>query len=100
MDRGAPQYYSLTDTGRKTVSSPGTAVQLGTSNCLGVEIQCLYANQGNVMVGDSDVDITDGSEAGVEISPGQSITLWVRELSSIYLDADNAGDGVSYILFG
>jgi len=94
MDRGAPQYYTLIGTGRKVVTSAGTAVQLGTSNCLGVEIQALKANTGNVMVGNSDVDITDGTEDGIELEPGQTFTLWVRELTSIYLDADNNNDGV------
>lgn len=101
----APEQYGVViGTGRKTVTAAGTPVQLGTTEpCTAVIIQCLKANTGNIMVGGpsaANCDITDSSEKGVELEPGQSMTLTVRSLKSIYLDSDTNGDGVSYILLG
>ena len=66
---GSPtSFFNEIVTGRTVVTTSGTAVQLGTEPCNAVIIQCLKANTGNIMVGDSSVDITDGSEDGIETS--------------------------------
>jgi len=95
-------------TGRAVIATPNTAVLIGTSAANVVIIQALKANTGNIMVGgplSTDSDITDGSENGVELEPGQTITLPIRELGvgttrGVWIDGETAGDGISYLLLG
>lgn len=87
--------------GRKNVAVSGTAVQISTVTGSGIFlIQARQANVGNVMVGDSGVLIAGGSENGIELEPGQTLTLPTRDPSVWYLDADNANDGVSFLILG
>lgn len=93
-------YISALSGGRKTVPTAGTRVQLSATpvSCQGVIVQALRSNAGNVAVGGPDVSSSSGGENGVEIVAGQTITLFVKDLSLVYIDADNNGDGVQYLL--
>jgi hypothetical protein len=84
--------------GRKVVAAGGTREQVtaNETHITAVIVQALRSNSGNVMVGGSDVDVTVGSENGIELSAGQSETLWITDLSLLYIDADNTGEGISY----
>lgn len=86
--------------GRKTVTTPGTAVRIVSSEtpCVAVMIQALSTNTGNIAVGSSDVLNTAGSEKGIELTPGQPITLSTRDLYHWFIDADMASDGIRYLL--
>lgn len=81
-------------------TAAGTANAIATTNvqCSWVVIQAQNSNTGNVMIGTSAVDITDGSEtSGIELAAGESVTLPVSNLSEIYIDADTSADGVTYL---
>ena len=80
--------------GKKTVTTAGTAVQLGTAtNINTVTIKALNTNDGTIYIGDSGVDSTNG----YELQRGDSLSLDIDNLTSLYIDSDNDGEGVSYI---
>ena len=87
--------------GVKSVTTAGTAVQLSATSvaCRMVEIQARVANTGNIAVGSSTVVAAAGSERGIVLVPGASVSLRVTDLNKLYLDAAVSGEGVSYIYF-
>jgi len=86
----------------KTVSTPGTAVPLASSETYAkrVVIQAGRSddvNAGKVYLGDSSVD--KDSNKCLEMSPGDVFCLPMGKddeinLAHLYIDADNSGDGV------
>ena len=86
--------------GRKVVTTGGTREQITSTETLisGVIIQALRTNTGNVMIGGADVDVTAGSENGTELITGQTMTLYTDSLSRIWIDADNTGEGINYLI--
>jgi len=91
-----PRYGQIL-VGREVCAVAGTPDQMSDVPGQSFVIQALIANTGNIMIGDSTVDITNGTEKGIELVPGQSVTLYITNTNLLYLDADNSGDGVSYI---
>ena len=91
-------YFANLSGGRKVVATNNTAIQVGTTPCNAVILQALYSNGANIMVGGSDVDITDGSEKGIELVPGETMTLYVRILTPIFIDSSTSGNGVSFLI--
>lgn len=87
--------------GRKIVTVAGTAERLVSSNtpCQKVEITAEVDNGDYVVVGDSTVDATASTRRGTPLSAGATITMYVRDLYTIYLDSIDSGDGVSFIYF-
>lgn len=91
--------WSTIETGQDTVATAGTAVQLngGTSLAVpdGASVAVIAAdgNTGSVYVGDSSVTTSNGAE----LTPDSSLSLNVADVSTIHIDADNSGDGVSWI---
>lgn len=80
--------------GKKTVTTAGTAEALADSTPVkSVVIKALYSNTGKVYVGDSSVS----SSNGFELEAGDAIAIEIDNLNKIYIDADNSGEGVSYI---
>lgn len=82
--------------GRKNVTTAGTAEILlsGSQETSTLTIQALEGNTGNIYVGDSAVDSTNG----FPLSPGGSISLdHNHSLDNIYIDSDNNGEGVAFI---
>jgi hypothetical protein len=85
--------------GRKTVTTPGTAVALrGSLACKWVQATALKENQGQVNVGGSDVLAAAGSYVGSPLDPGQSVTIPVSNANLVYVDARVAGDGVCFVV--
>jgi hypothetical protein len=81
--------------GQKTVASAGTAEVLGVATAIqGVLIQALSTNTGNVYVGDSNVDSTNG----YVLSRNASVAFDIDNLNDIYIDVDTNGEGVSYLI--
>ncbi len=79
--------------GSKTVAAAGTAEALATATtCVQVAIQALASNTGNVYVGGSSV----AAGAGIALAATQSVVIPIDNLSKVYLDVDNNGEGVSY----
>lgn len=87
--------------GIKTVTTAGTAVALVSSatEAREVLIQALSGNTSNVTVGASTVVAAAGSERGFTLVPNASITLRVKDIANIYVDAVVSGEGVSFTYF-
>ena len=86
------------ESGHKTVTTAGTAVSLGASIAIHkVIITPLKGNSAKglnkIFVGDSSVD----SSNGYEMITGEIIEVNVDTLSDIMIDAEQNGDGVSYL---
>lgn len=86
-------------TGRKVVTTAGTAVQLSTTSavCTTIAIQAETDNTGDIAVGDANVVAADGAERGIILTAGDSTTLAVNNLNLVYIDSTVNGDGVTYL---
>lgn len=85
--------------GRRTVTTPGTAVALGSAaTCAWVSVSALPSNTGRVAVGGTGVLATPGSETGLMLAPGSSLTIPVDDRASVFVDAVIPGEGVSYLM--
>lgn len=83
--------------GRKTVTTPGTAVALAASSaCKWVTVTALLSNTGQVNVGGAAVLATVAGSSGTPLSAGSSVTLPVNDPSKVFVDARVAGEGVSF----
>jgi hypothetical protein len=93
-------YANIRD-GRKVVATAGTAERLVASNtsCRKVEITALAENTGYVVVGDSTVVASAGTRRGLPISSGTTLTVYVEDLYTLFLDVETAGEGVSFIYY-
>lgn len=86
--------YSILGNGVKTVPTAGTAVQLASSNSIKtITIRALSTNTGLIYVGTSLVS----SSNGFELSPQETVSLDIANISTIWIDASVNGNGVSYI---
>ena len=83
--------------GRKTVTTAGTAEMLKTDTTLtqGVVIMALKTNTNNIFVGDSSVD--KDSDKQTELEPGESYPSAVDNTNLIYIDVTTNGEGVSFL---
>ena len=86
-------------TGRKAVTSAGTAEQIVTSvtSIISVAIQAETDNSAEIAVGDSNVVAADGTERGIILAAGESTTLAIGDLAIVWIDAKTNGDGVTYL---
>lgn len=81
--------------GKKAVTTAGSAVALAASTTLthSVTIRALHANTNMIYVGDSSVDSTNG----YVLDAGETVTLQIANLSTVYIDSDTNGEGVTYL---
>ncbi len=85
--------------GQKTVTTAGTAVQLGTQSIQGpLLVKALDTNTGVVAVGnDGAGDVTVSN--GLRLLKGESIEIeWIGSLDTLWLDSAVNGEGVSWIM--
>jgi len=84
-------------TGNVAVAVAGTPIALGaaTSKTKKVTITASFNNTGYVWVGDSSVSAS--GEVGIPLLQGATYELEINNLASIFIDADNAGDKVSFV---
>lgn len=85
--------------GQKTVTTAGTAVQLGAQSIQGpLLVKALDTNTGVVAVGnDGAGDVTVSN--GLRLLKGESIEFrWVGSLATLWLDSAVNGEGVSWIM--
>lgn len=86
--------------GQDTVSTAGSPVALNGGTSLSVpegasvSVRANSDNAGTVYIGDSSVS----ASTGFEKTAGDGLTLNVEDVSTIHVDADNGGDGVSWIV--
>lgn len=76
------------------VAAAGTRVQLPNQACREVMIIAKQGNTGSIFVGNNGVS---AAEYGAELKAKDSITLPVRNLNLIYIDAAVSGEGVSFV---
>jgi hypothetical protein len=82
--------------GTKAVTTHGTAVALGTTLATkSIYIRALDANVGSVNVGDASVDYSTNPE--VTLYPGDALVIEIADRATVFVDATNDGDGVSYL---
>lgn len=85
--------------GRKVVTTAGTAVQLSTSTARvgSVAIQAETDNTGRIAVGGSSVVAAEGATCqGIVLAAGESVSLDIDQLTDIYIDSTVNGDGVTF----
>jgi len=78
---------------KKTVTTAGTQVQLGTNTCKSVSVKALASNTGVIYVGKSDVSSTDG----YELATGESVDIAIDNTNRIWIDSSVNGEGVKYL---
>lgn len=92
--------WATVNHGQQSVATAGTSEQLngGTSLSIpdgaSVSIRADGGNAGSIYVGDSTV----ASGNGFVLGAGESIRLHVTDVADVHIDADNAGEGVSWIV--
>lgn len=94
---GAPKKYSLVSAsptslgaGQKSVTSAGTPEQLTTTSTP-IKSVTIKANIGNVG------DIYVVANTGFILGQGDGVSFDIDDLSKVYIDSANDGDGVSYL---
>ena len=87
--------------GQKTVTAAGTAVALGAGAVNGpLMVKALLANTNNIYVGNDGANYVTSAN-GMQLDAGEVIIFnYVGGLSSIYIDADTNGEGVSWLMLG
>lgn len=80
--------------GQKNVTTPGTQVALATTTAIkSVTIKAKSTNTGFIYVGATGVN----SGNGFILVKGESVSLDVADLATVFLDSSVGGEGVSYI---
>ena len=81
--------------GKTTVTTAGTEVTLASSQAIksGVTIKALSGNTGLIFVGANPVT----SATGLELNAKESVFLEVANLTTVYIDSAEDGEGVTYI---
>jgi len=81
-------------TGKALVASHGSRVALSQpASCSKVTVKALKSNMGFIYVGNDMV----GSSNGYQLWASESIEIDISNLSLVYLDSDNDGEGVTFI---
>jgi len=80
-------------TSTDTVATAGTQEQMADHSCRSVRICALVTNTGKVYVGDSNCSST---QYFARLTPGDEISIPVKNSNLLYLDVDVNGEGVSY----
>lgn len=85
--------------GRKTVTTPGTAVSIHTAlACKWVTVNALTSNTQQVNVGGSGVLAVSGTSTGIPLLPGEGVTIPTGDASLVYVDARVTAEGVSFMV--
>lgn len=80
--------------GQKTVTSAGTAEELTSiSNAGYISISYLSTNSGDIYIGSSSVDSSNGYILNYD---NPNCVLSIDDLSKIYIDSQTNGEGVSF----
>lgn len=90
------------ESGRKTVTSAGTAVPLvaASTYCFMVLLSADLANTSPIVVGNADVVAALDAQKGVVLTPGNPPVMFlVRDVADIYVDSITDGDSVCFVYF-
>lgn len=96
-----PDIFATIKSGRQTVTTAGTRVQLSTSSVpvKRVVITAETDNTNPVTVGGSDVIGALATRIGIPLTAGSSITVRANDLSNIWLDAITNTEGVTFVYY-
>ncbi len=94
LDVTALKPFTTPANGRTTVTAAGTRVQLPGVACKIAIIKALPANTNNIYLGDSAVSSANGHV----LDAGDDVKVPIDNLNRLYIDADTAGEGVSYLV--
>ncbi|KKL82641.1 hypothetical protein LCGC14_1982740 [marine sediment metagenome] len=84
--------------GQKTVTAAGTAEQLPSQaipDGFDLVVRALLANGGAIYLGNSQ-DEAESSTAQIPFTAGNGLTLRVRNVNMVWVDALVSGEGVDY----
>lgn len=86
------------NTGRKVVTTAGTAVALATSTtCKWVQITAETDNTDLIVVGDSGVIASLSTREGTPLYAGDTLTIPIDNLADVYIDSLVSGEGVTFL---
>lgn len=86
--------YTILGNGKQTVTTAGTRVQLAsTTSTKTITIRALKTNTDLIFVG----NVTVSSANGFQLSPSETVSIDLDNLSKVYLDSAVNGEGVTYI---
>jgi len=87
--------------GRKVVTVAGTAeaVVSASTPCRKVVLTALAGNTNAVCIGASTVVAALATRRGIPLLASQALTVYVDDLSKLYIDAITSGEGVSFAYF-
>lgn len=93
--------YQIAD-GRAVVTTPGTAVPLSTSaiEITAVTVCAEIDNTGYVTVGGATVVNSLTTRRGIPLAAGDTQTFSTNLLGNVWIDAQTAGDGVTFNIEG
>jgi hypothetical protein len=89
--------YSSLKSSNGSIATAGTAVQINpvSSPCAQLTITANEGNTGEIVYGGSNVVAAVIGRIGTPLVQGQSVTLAIDDLSKVWLDTVNNGDGYS-----
>lgn len=93
--------YSNIGVGRKVVTTGGTAVQLVSDStpCVMLIVTAETDNTNPVVIGDSTVVGALATRKGTPLAAGASVTLYIDDVSKVWLDAVTNTEGVTFTYF-
>ena len=96
-----PIIYENMRSGRQTVATAGTAVQLSSASVVTKKtIICAEDdNTGTIAVGSTNVSAALSTRNGIYLLTADCAVISVNDLNKIYLDSTINGDGVTYAYF-
>lgn len=86
--------YSIVGNGAKDVASAGTPVALAVSTpTKTITVRAKVSNTGLIYIGSTTMTAADG----FQLSPDETVSLDLDNLSKLFIDAAVSGNGVTYI---
>jgi hypothetical protein len=93
---------TFTGDGAKRVASAGVPVQLSASarGIRKIDVTAATANTGVVVIGATTAIAAGASRRGTPLGPGDTWSQDFQDLTAIWIDAENSGDGVTFSFIG
>jgi len=93
--------YRQWSSGRTTVTTNGTRVQLSSSSvgCGRIVVMAETDNTNPVTVGSSDVVGALATRKGIALDAGEALTVRVGDLSKVYIDSVTDTEGVTWVCY-
>lgn len=98
---GDPSIFTRVESGRKTVTTAGTAEALSSTSRASKRIQVCAedSNTGVVAVGGSGVIAAEATRTGVYLYSGDCAVVPLNDPSNVFVNSVVTGDGVVYNLY-